>query len=74
MNKEINKVDLIAQLATREREVFDCIVIGMRTKEIGDKFNIKANTVSTIKKVILRKLNVTSNIELFKIAQECQLV
>ena len=74
MNIEINKFDLIAQLASREREVFDCIVAGMRTKEIGDKFNIKANTVSTIKKVILRKLNVSSNIELFKIAQECQLV
>ena len=74
MNQRINKVDLIAQLANREREVFDCIVAGMRTKEIGDKFNIKANTVSTIKKVIFKKLNVTSNIELFKIAQECQLV
>jgi DNA-binding CsgD family transcriptional regulator len=74
MNQRINKVDLIAQLANREREVFDCIVAGMRTKEIGDKLNIKANTVSTIKKVIFKKLNVTSNIELFKIAQECQLV
>lgn len=74
MNKEIKKVDLIAQLASREREVFDCIVAGMRTKEIGDKFNIKANTVSTIKKVIFKKLMVTSNIELYKIAQECQLV
>lgn len=74
MNKEIKKVDLIAQLASREREVFDCIVAGMRTKEIGDKLIIKANTVSTIKKVVFKKLNVTSNIELFKIAQECQLV
>ena len=74
MNQRINKVDLIAHLANREREVFDCIVVGMRTKEIGDKLNIKANTVSTIKKVIFKKLNVTSNIELFKIAQECQLV
>jgi DNA-binding CsgD family transcriptional regulator len=74
MNKEIKKVELIAQLASREREVFDCIVAGMRTKEIGDKLNIKANTVSTIKKMIFKKLNVTSNIELFKIAQECQLV
>lgn len=74
MNKEIKKVDLIAQLASREREVFDCIVAGMRTKEIGDKFNIKANTVSTIKKMIFKKLMVSSNIELFKIAQECQLV
>ncbi len=74
MSQDINKAELVTLLATREREVFDCIVAGMRTKEIGDKLNIKANTVSTIKKVILRKLNVTSNIELFKIAQECQLV
>ena len=74
MSQDINKFELVTHLATREREVFDCIVAGMRTKEIGDKFNIKANTVSTIKKVIFRKLNVASNIELFKIAQECQLV
>jgi DNA-binding NarL/FixJ family response regulator len=74
MSQDINKAELVTLLATREREVFDCIVAGMRTKEIGDKLNIKANTVSTIKKVILRKLNVSSNIELFKIAQECQLV
>jgi DNA-binding NarL/FixJ family response regulator len=74
MSQDINKAELVTLLATREREVFDCIVAGMRTKEIGDKFNIKANTVSTIKKVIFRKLNVTSTIELFKIAQECQLV
>ena len=74
MSQDINKAELVTLLATREREVFDCIVAGMRTKEIGDKLNIKANTVSTIKKVILRKLNVTSNIELFKIAQECHLV
>ena len=74
MNQLINKENLISLLANREREVFDCIDSGMRTKEIGDKLNIKANTVSTIKKVIFRKLNVTSNIELFKIAQECQLV
>jgi len=74
MSQDVNKAELVTLLATREREVFDCIVAGMRTKEIGDKLNIKANTVSTIKKVILRKLNVSSNIELFKIAQECQLV
>jgi hypothetical protein len=74
MTQGIIKIELVTQLARREREVFDCIVSGMRTKEIGDKLNIKANTVSTIKKVIFRKLNVTSNIELFKIAQECQLV
>jgi DNA-binding NarL/FixJ family response regulator len=46
----------------------------MRTKEIGDKLNIKPNTVSTIKKVVFRKLKVDTNIKLYKIAQECQLV
>jgi DNA-binding NarL/FixJ family response regulator len=66
--------DLLATLATRERQVFDFIVKGLRTKEISDELKIKANTVSTIKKVIFRKLKVNSNIELFKIAQECSLV
>jgi len=69
-----SNVELIAKLASREREVFDCIVNGMRTKEIGDKLNIKPNTVSTIKKVVFRKLKVDTNIKLYKIAQECQLV
>jgi DNA-binding CsgD family transcriptional regulator len=48
--------------------------MGKRTKEIGDALEIKPNTVSTIKKVIFRKLKVSTNIELFKIAQECSLV
>jgi DNA-binding NarL/FixJ family response regulator len=74
LKKNLSNSELLANLATREREVFDAIVKGLRTKEIGDKFNIKANTVSTIKKVIYRKLKVTSNIELYKIAQECNLV
>ena len=72
--KQLSNIELLATLATRERQVFDFIVKGMRTKEISDVLTIKANTVSTIKKVIFRKLKVNSNIELFKIAQECSLV
>ena len=64
----------ISSLANREREVFDLIVKGVRTKDISTQLNLKANTISTIKKVVFRKLNVNSNIELFKIAQECNLV
>ncbi len=74
LKNNLSTRELVANLASREREVFDAIVKGLRTKEIGDKFNIKANTVSTIKKVIFRKLKVSSNIELYKIAQECELV
>jgi DNA-binding NarL/FixJ family response regulator len=72
--KKSNSIELLKTLASREREVFDLIVSGQRTKEIGDQLNIKPNTVSTIKKVIFRKLKVSTNIELFKIAQECALV
>ena len=45
--KQLSNSELLATLATRERQVFD--------------FNFK-------------KLKVNSNIELFKIAQECSLV
>jgi len=61
-------------LAVRELEILHYLLNGYRTKEIGDKFNIKANTVSTIKKVIYKKLNVSTSIELYKIAQELHLV
>ena len=50
MSQDINKAELVTLLATREREVFDCIVAGMRTKEIGDKLNIKANTDPSAKR------------------------
>jgi DNA-binding NarL/FixJ family response regulator len=65
---------LLASLANREREIFELIVKGQRTKEIGLQLNLKPNTVSTVKKVILRKLKASSNIDLYKIAQECQIV
>ena len=72
--KQLTTPELLENLASRERQVFDLIVMGKRTKEIGDALEIKPNTVSTIKKVIFRKLKVSTNIELFKIAQECSLV
>ncbi len=72
--EQLSNLELIASLANRERQIFDFVVKGMRTKEISDTLEIKPNTVSTIKKVIFRKLNVSTNIELYKIAQECNLV
>lgn len=61
-------------LAAREREIFDFMIKGMRTKDISETLNLKPNTVSTVKKVIFRKLQVNSTIELYKIAQDCHLV
>jgi DNA-binding NarL/FixJ family response regulator len=74
LNQDTSPAGLLEKLAYREREVFELIVKGLRTKEISTLLDIKPNTVSTIKKVIYRKLKVTTNIELYKIAQECNLV
>jgi DNA-binding NarL/FixJ family response regulator len=61
-------------LAPREREIFDCLIIGMKTSEIAKKLELKPNTISTIKKVIFRKLNINSSMELYKIAMQNHLV
>jgi DNA-binding NarL/FixJ family response regulator len=74
ISQDTSPARLLEKLASREREVFELIVKGLRTKEISTQLDIKPNTVSTIKKVIYRKLKVSTNIELYKIAQECSLV
>ncbi|MCX6204592.1 MAG: helix-turn-helix transcriptional regulator [Bacteroidetes bacterium] len=61
-------------LAAREREIFNCLIEGMKTSEIAKKFDLKPNTVSTIKKVIFRKLDIHSSMELYKIALQNNLV
>jgi DNA-binding NarL/FixJ family response regulator len=61
-------------LATRERQVFDCLIEGMKTSEIAKKLDVKPNTISTIKKVIFRKLGINSSMELYKIALQNHLV
>jgi len=61
-------------LAPREREIFDCLITGMKTSEIAQKFGLKPNTISTIKKIIFRKLEINSTMELYKIALQNHLV
>jgi DNA-binding CsgD family transcriptional regulator len=41
---------------------------GQRTSEIAMQLGIKANTVSTIKKIVLKKLNINNSLELFQYA------
>ena len=62
------------KLASREREVFNCLIEGMKTSEIAKKYDLKPNTVSTIKKVIFRKLRISSPMELYKIAVQNNLI
>jgi len=58
----------IKLLAHREKEVFDCLVKGMKTSEIATKFDLKPNTISTIKKTIYRKLNLNNPFDLYQYA------
>jgi DNA-binding NarL/FixJ family response regulator len=44
----------IVSLATRELEVYHLLAKGMKTSEIAKALSLKANTISTIKKVIFK--------------------
>ena len=66
-NKNINHP--IVSLATRELEVYHMLAKGMKTSEIAKTLSLKANTLSTIKKVIFRKLGIASIFELYKLSE-----
>jgi len=42
---------------------------GMKTSEIAKALSLKVNTISTIKKVIFKKLGISSIFELYKLAE-----
>ena len=66
-NKMINHP--IVSLATRELEVYHMLAKGMKTSEIAKALSLKANTISTIKKVIFKKLGISSIFELYKLSE-----
>lgn len=47
---------------------------GAQVKDISASLELKSNTISTFKKNILYKMKVKNNIELFKLAQEHNIV
>ena len=63
-----------AILTKREREVLILMLQGAQVKEISASLDLKSNTISTFKKSILSKTGVNNNIELFKLAQEHNIV
>ena len=58
------------KLSPREKQVAICIADGLCTKEIAKKLNVKANTVSTFKKNLFKKLEVESIVGLYKKLKE----
>lgn len=69
MKKKLNSKS-ITKLATRELEVYHMLSKGMKTSEIANKLSLKANTISTIKKVIFNKLEIQSNFELYQLSNQ----
>ena len=61
-------------LTKREREVLILMLQGAQVKDISASLELKSNTISTFKKSILSKTGVSNNIELFKLAQEHNIV
>jgi DNA-binding CsgD family transcriptional regulator len=55
------------KLSPREKEVALYIANGISTNGIAKKLGIKSNTVSTFRKKIFVKLNINSNVEIFKL-------
>lgn len=52
----------LAPLSGREREILECLALGMRRQEIADKLFLSPNTVRTHIHHILRKLEVHSTL------------
>jgi len=55
------------KLSPREKEVAVHIAKGISTNDIAKKLGIKSNTVSTFRKKIFVKLNINSNVDIFKL-------
>lgn len=56
-------LESLERLSHRERAIMTHVVQGKTTKEIAFMFNLKCNTVSTYKKRIYKKMNVTDTFE-----------
>jgi DNA-binding NarL/FixJ family response regulator len=54
--------DPLAPLSAREREILQCLALGMRRQEIADRLFLSPNTVRTHVHHVLRKLDVHSTL------------
>lgn len=57
------KLDPLAELTEREREVLECVASGMSNKEAGAKLNLSEKTVKHYMTIIMEKLGVRNRTE-----------
>ncbi|AEW86882.1 DNA-binding response regulator [Flavobacterium columnare NBRC 100251 = ATCC 23463] len=62
LNEE--KVKRLETLTERELDILECMLSGMGNKEMVYHLDIKESTISTLRKRILGKLDLTNNVEL----------
>ena len=67
LNKQEMPNNPLEILSEREMEIAECMVAGDAPKEISNKLNIHASTVSTYKSRVFEKLNIQSIADLIKI-------
>jgi two-component system uhpT operon response regulator UhpA len=72
--ENLTLISPFAILTKREKEVLILMLQGAQVKDISASLDLKSNTISTFKKSILSKTGVSNNIELFKLAQEHNIV
>lgn len=51
-------------LSTREIEVLECVVKGLTTSQIAEELHVSTHTINSHRKNMLKKLNLTSPVEL----------
>ena len=56
----------VNELSPKQRLVAYYLAKGHKTNEIAELLSLKSNTVSTVKKIVLSKLNVANQFELFQ--------
>lgn len=64
----------IETLTEREREIFDCLAIGMEIKHIARKLNIASKTVHVHRSHLMKKLDVNTSFDITKMALKCGLL
>ncbi len=70
LNNTPENANNLSKLGQRETQIFEMLSEGKKTSQIAEELSLKPNTVSTIKKVIYRKLGVSTSLDFFKFVLE----
>lgn len=64
------KVSIWNKITSREAQILTCLIDGMNSPEIGERFGISPNTVANQRASILRKVGVKTTVDLIRQALE----